>query len=104
MALTRTRTRTQTALTKLAQLLAEVNGELEVLEPLVASAGDTAARGILERHARLLGDRDALRQTLRQFDPSIDPAVIGATYQWLKAHGRGRRALERYRSALSRPD
>lgn len=44
MAVTRTRTRTQKALTTLAKHIADVHGELQGLEQLLASETDAAAR------------------------------------------------------------
>ena len=79
MALTMTRTRTQTTLTKLAQRVAEVHGELEYLEEVLAKEMPTEKRAVLEaKRLSVMGHRDALYLTIRQFDPRIDPAEIGA--------------------------
>ena len=78
MALTMTRTRTQTALTKLAERVAAVHGELEHLEDVLAKEMPAEQRALVEaRRAQLISDRDALYLTIRQFDPSLEPARIG---------------------------
>lgn len=113
MALTMTRTRTQTTLTKLAMLVANVHGELEFVEGLLGSelqadlqvraraevAADGGLAAALERRRQeLLAKRQALYETLRQFDPGLDPAEIGVASQWQKAYGRiwGKAARRRY--------
>ena len=103
MALTMTRKRTQTALTKLAQLLADVNGELAFLvetvaRPLVPLTEADSARLRLRR-AQLDKSRAALCMTIRQFDPSIDPDDIGSSENWL--HTRARTARSRQRVYLA---
>lgn len=117
MALTMTRTRTQTTLTKLAMLVANVHGELEFVEGLLqaeraadlrAPAGAEAATsaGLAEalerRRQELLAKRQALYETLRQFDPELDPGGIGSAFEWQKAYGRkwGRMAVKRYRRTV----
>ncbi|TXC62101.1 hypothetical protein FSC37_22245 [Piscinibacter aquaticus] len=92
MALTRTRTRTQPALTKLAMLVADVHGELEFVEWLLETehaaqreAGAEIAaeaglsRALERRQQELLAKRQALYETLRQFDPELDPSP-----QWIR--------------------
>lgn len=69
MALTMTRTRTQTTLTKLVTQLARINGELEALRE---GPADDPGLAIRERH------REALVLTLHQFDSTLDFAVVGA--------------------------
>lgn len=105
MALKMTRTRTQTALTKLAELVANVHGELETVERLLgeaeSQAGELAAiraEGLLRRRQVLHEQRNALYATLKQFDPQLNPADIGATQDWLKQFGQrvGKAALARY--------
>jgi hypothetical protein len=99
MALTMTRTRTQTTLTKLAELVANVHGELAFVDGLLAPdcpavAGSSRAldlelRGVLvARRRTLLANRDALYATVRQFDPEIDPGRIGASDGWRLRFGR----------------
>lgn len=106
MALTMTRTRTQTALTKLAELVANVHGELAFVESLRAQAStdgqrpagakgqgssslDAGAQALLQtRHQKLLADRDALYATVRQFDPELAPENIGAGADWKLQYGR----------------
>ena len=101
MALTMTRTRTQTTLTKLAEMVANVHGELAFLEGLLAGEAGSGAPGSMQgmapdvqarlaaRRLKLLGDRDALYATIRQFDAGIDPAGIGSSEGWRKQYGRG---------------
>lgn len=101
MALTMTRTRTQTALTSLAQRVALVHGELSYLEARMAEepAGD-----LLERFARrrneVLAQREALYLTIQQFDPELDPSAIGEDVRWIAPWGRGARAARRYEASL----
>lgn len=128
MALTMTRTRTQTALTKLATMVANVHGELAFVErllgeasaevslagkPAVAAAkaktkGPTAAdraAALVRRRDELLQTRDSLYATVRQFDPGLDPADIGSDDGWLKKFGRGggKAAVGRYLMTLKGP-
>ncbi|UCU92009.1 hypothetical protein [Hydrogenophaga taeniospiralis] len=81
MALTMTRTRTQTALTKLVDLLARVNGELDFVWELQLEAPGHR-EGLDEREAQLLSQRQALRLTIRQFDPELDPEEVGSAADW----------------------
>lgn len=127
MALTMTRTRTQTALTKLATMVANVHGELAFVERLLekasaevsrvgepaaaaakakpktkgATAADSAA-ALVRRREELLQTRDSLYATVRQFDPGLDPADIGSDDGWLKKFGRGggKAAVGRYLESL----
>lgn len=87
MALTMTRTRTQTALNKLAFNLAEVNGELAFLAGLHPARKERqAARAA--RQAELQQLREALCVVIRRYDPDLEPNDIGETYEWLKPFGR----------------
>ena len=101
MALTMTRTRTQTTLTKLATMVANVHGELEFVEGLLARAGARggAASGreklspeevaaLQSRKAALEEKRQALYLTLRQFDPESDPRAIAPSLEFLKLWGK----------------
>lgn len=95
MAITRTRTRTQSTLDKLAHFLADINGELKFVESLLAE--QLAAH----QHSTLQSRRSALRQhqaamvlTLQQFDPSIDPTIIGCTHGWRARYAKGRARAE----------
>lgn len=77
MALTMTRTRTQTALTKMATLLANLNAELALVraqrEAEPAQRAELAAReDVLQQK------RQAVMAAIRQFDPGIDPEEVGA--------------------------
>lgn len=112
MALTMTRTRTQTTLTKLAELVADVHGELAFVEGLLAQGAMPALGGTPEvlarlalRRLELVGSRDALYATLRQFDASIEPERIGALEGWTARFGRKgageKHLLARYLSPLS---
>lgn len=102
MALTMTRTRTQTALTKLAERAAAVHGELSYLDERLAGELRAEVReGMARRRAELLAAREALYVTLRQFDPALDPAIIGATQEWLRPFGRGMAGQKRYITALT---
>ena len=90
MALTRTRTRRQTTLTKLAQLTANLHSELAFAESLLA-APDTRPDEralIAAHHTQLARHRDALHATIRQFDPSLDPSSIGAVGHWQRRLGQ----------------
>lgn len=106
MALTMTRTRTQTTLSRLALKVAEAHGELTYLEELLCSEGAAAGqasseafseaeRGALEqRRVAVMSARDALYVVIRQFDPELDPAQIGAVDSW-------KGPLKRFRNAKS---
>ena len=86
MALTKSRTRTQTALTKLATTIGNIKGELEFLEGLIASAqGSANAIGHLLARKHQLG---ALVIALHQFDARFDSEAIGGCEDWRKAIGR----------------
>jgi hypothetical protein len=85
MALTMTRTRTQTTLTKLGELLSNVKGELEYVEVLITAAPE-AREGLVARQRMLQGQHDALCTTLRQFDKGIDPKQVVAGADWQKAY------------------
>lgn len=105
MALTKTRTRTQTALTRLAMLIANVHGELALVDRLLvnpAELTDAKLQGLSAKRAELRELRTALYASLRQFDPGLDPADIGSDDGWLKKFGRGggTLAVERYLKAL----
>jgi hypothetical protein len=113
MALTMTRTRTQTALSSLVLLVANVHGELAFVEGQQADASVRLAAGgvkrdesaeaaswkqaaLERRRAALLVTRDALYVTLRQFDPTLDPTTVGTAEDWLKPFGQGMAAKRRY--------
>lgn len=100
MALTMTRTRTQTALTRLAKLLANLNGELAFLDELVANRRETAD-GLVDRRDELLRHRAAVQVTVIQFDDAIDVEQIGQAAEWARAYGgrQSRSLVRRYRAA-----
>lgn len=93
---------TQTTLTKLAELVANVHGELAFVEGLLAQADvDAVGRAsppmgltpevrlrLEARRLKLVADRYELYATVRQFDSSIDPARIGALDEWKLQFGR----------------
>lgn len=96
MALTPTRTRTQTTLTKLVKMLAALNGEHAFCTGLL-DGGDlsSADLGRLQSHvSRLQAKREALRLTLLQFDPKLDVDSIGALDSWKTRLGRTRLSQE----------
>lgn len=84
MALTMTRTRTQTTLTKLAQKLGEVKGELAFVEEWMAEAG--APVELSCRRALLLEQAQALVTTLELFDPGLDVSQVAASEGWRKRY------------------
>ena len=106
MALTMSRTRTQTTLNRLAAMVANIHGELEFLESLLAVRGQSVEGGenpkpkkgfprtpeeweaLKARKVKLCADRDALYATIRQFDPEIEPGRIGSAQKWKKAKSR----------------
>lgn len=97
MALTMTRTRTQTTLTKLAVLVANVHGELGTLDSLACDWPDYQ-QAISARRRKLEAERDALYLTLKQFDPKLDGTRIRALNDWMRPYGRrgSKTALRRY--------
>jgi len=102
MALSQTRCRNQTTLTKLATRVASVHGELAYVEGRLAGA---LAPELSERLGRRLGEllelREALYVTLRRFDATLDPTAIGKVEDWLKPFGRGMAGRRRYEAALA---
>jgi hypothetical protein len=124
MALTMTRTRTQTTLTKPAELVANVHGELAFVEGLLAARGPGSVPGMAPdvtpalglppevlarlalRQLELVDSREALYATVRQFDPGVEPAGIGAAYGWRKRYRpclRGPELIRRYLVRLPQP-
>lgn len=87
MALTMTRTRTQTTLTRLARLLANLNGELEFVSRL-APAVPEHQELCRARQRELELEREAVCITLSQFDRSIDVSSLGALNDCLRPFGR----------------
>jgi len=102
MALTMTRTRTQTTLTRLAKLLANLNGELEFVERQLLDMPESADV-LTRRQAELAGARTAATLTLNQFDPHLDTGAIAPTNDWARAYGRpgSKAAARRYLARLS---
>lgn len=94
MALTMTRTRTQTTLNKLAEMLANVNGELAFVDGLLlrtegAMAESETRMRLVARLQKLTADRAALCATIRQFDAEIDPERVGTLEGWKRASTPG---------------
>jgi len=84
MALTMTRTRTQTTLTKLVQKLAEVKGEKAFVEAWMAEAGAPAE--LARRRALLIEQAQALETTLLLFDPELEVRQVAASEGWKKIY------------------
>lgn len=103
MALSQTRCRNQTTLTKLATRVASVHGELAYVEGrLAGELAPELREGLARRRGELLEIREALYVTLRQFDPALDPTAIGMVEDWLKPFGRGLAAKQRYELNVAR--
>lgn len=102
MALTMTRTRTQTTLNRLATLLSNLEGELEFVEKLLA---EMPAYGevLTARLSVLVSARTAATLTLNQFDPHLDTEAIVPTNDWARAYGRpaSKTVARRYLARLS---
>ena len=84
MALTMTRTRTQTTLTRLAQKLGEVKGELAFVKEWMAEAG--APVELVSRRALLMEHAQALVTTLQLFDPALDGGQVSPLEGWKKTY------------------
>ena len=84
MALTMTRTRTQTTLTKLVQKLAEVKGELAFVDEWMAEKG--APVELAHRRALLMEQAEALVLTLQLFEPELAMEVVAQGEGWRKAY------------------
>ncbi|MES2151891.1 MAG: hypothetical protein V4508_19095 [Pseudomonadota bacterium] len=80
MALTMTRTRTQTALTRLVKALAGINGELALVDSLLQrhEVGGATWATYEQRRLKLNADQEALCATICQFDAALDPNIIGS--------------------------
>jgi len=86
MALTMTRTRTQTALTQLVETLANLKGELAFVEGWLAEDGAPAE--LANRREALLEQLNALTTTLQVFDPELDVGQVAAAEGWAREFGR----------------
>lgn len=84
MALTMTRTRTQTALTQLVETLANLKGELAFVEAWMAEAGAPAE--LVARREELRAQMEALATTLQVFDPELDVGQVAPAEDWRKAY------------------
>ncbi len=108
MALTLSRTRTQTALTKLATMIANVHGELEFVEGLLEtkeispgkSLSEKALQRLEARRLELRANQDALYATIKQFDPKIDPVGIVSLDGWKAKYGSRRLGVKSFVSRL----
>lgn len=80
MAMTMTRTRTQTALTKLVQKLADIKGELAFVDAWMTEA--EAPTELARRRVLLEEQAQALTTTLHLFDPEIDASQVVAAERW----------------------
>ena len=102
---TRTRTRTQTTLAKLAEMVANVHGELAFVDELLSTRRglNPQVSGLQSRHATLTQQREALYTTLRQFNPDLVPESIGAQGAWMTPYGRKKTkaTLRRYEAVMS---
>ncbi len=102
MALTMTRTRTQTTLTRLVKLLANLDDELEFVNRLFAEMPEH--RLLLKaRQVDLANARTAATLTLKQFDPQLDTSAVAPMNDWARAYGRpdSKAAAGRYLAGLS---
>jgi len=89
MALTMTRTRTQTALIQLVETLANLKGELAFVEEWLAEPGEhNAPAELAARRQVLLEQLAALETTLRLFDPELEVSGVAASEGWPRAFGR----------------
>lgn len=100
MALTMTRTRTQTTLTRLAKLLANLNGELQFVARL-AQEKPVHQELLVARQQALQADREAVCVTLSQYDPTTNFQGVGILDEWMRPYGRPGRPLQaRYLTKL----
>jgi hypothetical protein len=101
MALSQTRCRNQTTLTKLATRVASIHGELTYVEGrLAVELAPELREGLARRRGELLELREALYVTLRRFDSTLDPTATGMVEDWLKPYGRGLAGRERYETTV----
>lgn len=84
MALTMTRTRTQTALTQLVETLATLKGELAFVETWLGEP--EAPAELVARRQVLLEQLAALMTTLQLFDPELDVSQVAPGEGWRKAY------------------
>ena len=93
MSLTMTRTRTQTALTRLAKLLANLNGEMEFVERLKKEL-PAFSNALEARRTKLAADRAAVCATIKQFDPDVDYSLVASSKDWSTAYCRRGSSIE----------
>ena len=86
MALTMTRTRTQTTLTKLATMAANLKGELAFVEGWLAEDGAPAE--LVARREALRAQMEALATTLQVFDPELDVGQVATAEGRVRTVGR----------------
>lgn len=92
MAITHSRTRNQTTLNNLANMLAGLNGEYSFCTDLL-NAGQMEAADLVRLRTHVAGleaKREALRLTLLQFDPKLDVDSIRGTDTWRARFGNKR--------------
>lgn len=88
MALTMTRTRTQSTLNKFVDLVANINGEQEFLAGLLGQEHPEGVRErLLARQVKLEADKATLFETILQLDPGLEPGRIGALPTWQRNYG-----------------
>lgn len=97
-----TRTRTQKTLAKLAQLIANVHGELKAIDRLAVEYQEHQ-EALARRRMAVERTRETLYLTLKQFDPDIAPESIGESVEWLRPYGRrqSKMAVTRYLMSLT---
>lgn len=78
-----TRTRTQTTLTKLATVAANLKGELAFVEAWLAEPGAPAE--LVVRREALRAQLEALATTLQVFDPELDEGAMAPADDWRKS-------------------
>ena len=104
MALTMTRTRTQTTLTKLVTQLANVKGELAFILQLTKNSA-ASLESLTVRMVQLEKHQAALVLTLKQFDPTLDITQVDQVEAWRKVF-RARTSADlahRYMANVWRP-
>lgn len=92
MALTMTRTSTQTTLTQLVETLANLKGELAFVEAWMAEAG--APVELVGRREVLLEQHKALATTLQVFDPALAVESVAPSEGWARSLGQMRLSVK----------
>lgn len=97
MALTMTRTRTQSALTQLVETLANLKGELAFVEAWMAEAGAPAELAV--RRGARIQQLAALETTLRLFDSGLDVESVAPSEGWTRSLGQRRLSVKVMRAS-----